>query len=85
MATMPAVSQQRESAADVLEEAWSSLVDAYRLAERELPFEDRARFDGYLAQVFDPDSRMLGMQSISQWIDELARALRGQPDPEEEA
>jgi hypothetical protein len=50
----------------------------YRDARRTLRHDDDpaySRLDAYVSQVFDPDSRMLGMQSVDAWITETIEAL----------
>ncbi len=66
-------------AADELEEAWEQAGEAFRHAMRVLRRQDSLalrRFEAYVEQVFDADSRMLGMQSVDDWIGEMAKALR---------
>lgn len=74
--------QARRDAADDLQDAWEAVMSAHTTAMRALRDSgaSTARFDAYLSPVFDPESRMLGMQSVGQWVDELAGALEDAAD-----
>lgn len=67
------------AAADELMAAWEDLKAAYRKAlrlidDREGSSKSIDRFEAYVDQVFD-SSRMLGNQSIGDWLTEVAAAL----------
>jgi hypothetical protein len=75
---MTADATMRQMAADELAEAWEAVQSAFAFAMRTLRHDDDpaySRLDAYVSQVFDPDSRMLGMQSVDAWITETIEAL----------
>lgn len=75
-----------EMAADALEEAWEAVVEAWRHAMRRLadhPLYPSA--DAYGGRVFDPDDRLVGMQSVNEWVAVVARALRGDEGEDDDA
>lgn len=63
------------AAADALLHEWEALTLAYREAKRYLPEPMLSRAEAYVDQVFAADSRMLGMQSIDQWMHDVAAAV----------
>jgi hypothetical protein len=65
-------------AAEELLDAWIAMREAYENARDHLPPNNRARFEAYTDQLFERSSRMLGMQSVDEWMRELAQALVGE-------
>ncbi len=73
--------------AEELTEAWETFRDVAWQALRDLNHSNPGAFnriDAYFGQVIDPSSRMLGMQSIEQWVGDLAGALVGTDEEETE-
>lgn len=64
---------ENEETADALLEAWDTFRGWYQHAQRRLG--GNPRFEAYLDQVFDKDSRFLGMQSMDEWLHEVEVAL----------